>query len=309
MRCVFAGTPEVAAVALRSILNSPHEVVAVITRPDSRTGRGQNLVPSAVAAMAHDEGIPVLTPTDLNDLDFEMQLRALEPDCCPVVAYGALVPPTLLDVPSHGWVNLHFSLLPAWRGAAPVQWAVLTGDVMTGATTFSLEAGLDTGPIFGTVTEPISELDTSGAVLDRLAGAGGQLLVATLDALSTNSIEALPQRNFDISYAPKLSGDDARIRWTDPWVGVDRRIRATTPNPGPWTLAGSERIKLGPLSADQIVTDISLPPGQLAVVDGAVLVGTATRPARLDLVQPAGKKLMPAGDWIRGLRSQLPAFE
>ncbi len=309
MRCVFAGTPAVAAVALRSILNSPHEVVAVITRPDSRTGRGQNYVPSAVAALAHAEGIPVLTPIDLRDLDFEMQLRALEPDCCPVVAYGALVPPTLLGIPTHGWVNLHFSLLPAWRGAAPVQWAVLTGDVMTGATTFSLEAGLDTGPIFGTVTEPIGELDTSGAVLDRLAGAGGQLLVATLDALSTNSIEGLPQRSFDISYAPKLSGDDARIRWTDPWVGVDRRIRATTPNPGPWTLAGGERIKLGPLSADQIVTDILLPPGQTAVVDGAVLVGTATRPARLNLVQPAGKRLMPAGDWIRGLRSQLPRFE
>ena len=245
MRCVFAGTPDVAAVALRSILNSPHEVVAVITRPDSRTGRGQNLVPSAVAELAHAEGIPILTPTDLHDLDFEMQLRALEPDCCPVVAYGALVPPTLLSVPLHGWVNLHFSLLPSWRGAAPVQWAVLTGDVLTGATTFSLEAGLDTGPIFGTVTEQIGDLDTSGSVLERLAEAGGQLLVATLDAISSNSIEALPQRNFDISYAPKLTGEDARIRWTDPWVGVDRRIRATTPNPGPWTLADGERIKLG----------------------------------------------------------------
>ncbi len=308
MRCVFAGTPDVAAVALRSILNSPHEVVAVITRPDSRTGRGQNLVPSAVAALAHAEGIPVLTPSNLRDLDFEMQLRALEPDCCPVVAYGALVPPTLLDVPLHGWVNLHFSLLPSWRGAAPVQWAVLAGDAITGATTFRLEAGLDTGPIFGTVTEPISDRDTSGAVLGRLAEAGGQLLVATLDALSTNSIEALPQRNFDISYAPKLSGDDARIRWTDPWVGVDRRIRATTPNPGPWTLADGERIKLGPLSADNIVSDISLSPGELALIDGEVLVGTATSPARLDFVQPAGKKSMPAGDWIRGLRSDLPRF-
>ncbi len=309
MRCVFAGTPDVAGVALRSILNSPHEVVAVITRPDSRTGRGQNLVPSAVAELAHAEGIPILTPTDLHDLDFEMQLRALEPDCCPVVAYGALVPPTLLSVPLHGWVNLHFSLLPSWRGAAPVQWAVLTGDVMTGATTFSLEAGLDTGPIFGTVTEQIGDLDTSGSVLERLAEAGGQLLVATLDAISSNSIEALPQRNFDISYAPKLTGEDARIRWTDPWVGVDRRIRATTPNPGPWTLADGERIKLGPLNADQVGSDISLSPGQLALVDGAVLVGTATKPARLNCVQPAGKKLMPAGDWIRGLRSQLPRFE
>ncbi|CAB4867345.1 MAG: methionyl-tRNA formyltransferase [Actinobacteria bacterium] len=309
MRCVFAGTPDVAGVALRSILNSPHEVVAVITRPDSRTGRGQNLVPSAVAELAHAEGIPILTPTDLHDLDFEMQLRALEPDCCPVVAYGALVPPTLLSVPLHGWVNLHFSLLPSWRGAAPVQWAVLTGDVLTGATTFSLEAGLDTGPIFGTVTEQIGDLDTSGSVLERLAEAGGQLLVATLDAISSNSIEALPQRNFDISYAPKLTGEDARIRWTDPWVGVDRRIRATTPNPGPWTLADGERIKLGPLNVDQVVSDISLSPGQLALVDGAVLVGTATKPARLNCVQPAGKKLMPAGDWIRGLRSQLPRFE
>lgn len=309
MRCVFAGTPAVAAVALQVILDSPHEVVAVITRPDSRAGRGQNLTSSEVAALAHEVGIPVLSPTDLRDADFEMRLRALEPDCCPVVAYGALVPAELLAVPKHGWVNLHFSLLPAWRGAAPVQWALLTGDVMTGATTFRLETGLDTGPVYGAVTEEILPSDTAGAVLGRLAGVGGQLLVSTLDGLASRSIEAVPQRNFDISYAPKLTAEDARIRWTDPWIGVDRHIRATTPNPGPWTLAGGERIKIGPLSVNQNVSDSDLPPGQLAVVNGAVLVGTATSSAQLNLVQPAGKKLMHAGDWVRGLRAQLPRFE
>ncbi|MDA3021264.1 MAG: methionyl-tRNA formyltransferase [Actinomycetota bacterium] len=309
MRCVFAGTPAVAEVALQVILDSPHEVVAVITRPAARAGRGQALAPSEVAVLASGLGIPVLTPTNLQDGKFEMQLRELQPDCCPVVAYGALVPPLLLGIPKHGWVNLHFSLLPTWRGAAPVQWAVLSGDAMTGATTFSLASGLDTGPIFGTVTEPIEAGDTAGAVLDRLAVSGGQLLVATLDALAAGSIEAVPQRSSDISYAPKLSTSDARIRWTDPWVGVDRRIRATTPTPGPWTMFDGERIKLGPIGAKGVTTDIALPPGQVAVIEGAVLVGTATLPARLDLVQPAGAKMMPAGAWIRGLRTSLPMFQ
>ena len=309
MRCIFAGTPAVAAVALQAILDSPHEVVAVITRPPARTGRGRGLAPSEVSVLASEMGIPVLTPTNLHDQDFEMQLRELRPDCCPVVAYGALVPPLLLDIPVHGWVNLHFSLLPAWRGAAPVQWALLAGDAVTGATTFYLAAGLDTGPIFGTVTEPIEVGDTAGGLLERLAVSGGQLLVATLDGLATGSIEAVPQRNFDISDAPKLSTGDARIRWTDPWVGVDRRIRATTPTPGPWTMLDGERIKLGPICAAGVATDRALPPGQVAVVDGAVLVGTATEPAHLDLVQPAGAKMMPAGDWLRGLRTSMPMFQ
>ncbi|GDX32091.1 methionyl-tRNA formyltransferase [Actinomycetes bacterium] len=309
MRCVFAGTPAVAAVSLQAILDSSHEVVAVITRPDSRSGRGRNVAPSAVAVLAKQAGISVLTPTDLRDVDFKMQLRAFEPDCCPVVAYGALVPAELLSIPTHGWVNLHFSLLPAWRGAAPVQWAVLSGDAVTGATTFSLEAGLDTGPIFGTVTEPIQPGDTAGALLDRLGASGGQLLVATLDGLAAGSIESIPQRGFDITYAPKLSTGDARIRWTDPWVGVDRRIRASTPSPGPWTIFDGERIKLGPIRTNGVATAFALPPGQVAVADGAVLVGTATTAVQLDLVQPAGAKMMPAGDWIRGLRSQLPIFQ
>ena len=214
MRCIFAGTPAVAAVALQAILDSPHEVVAVITRPPARTGRGRGLAPSEVSILASEMGIPVLTPTNLHDQDFEMQLRELRPDCCPVVAYGALVPPLLLDIPVHGWVNLHFSLLPAWRGAAPVQWALLAGDAVTGATTFYLAAGLDTGPIFGTVTEPIEVGDTAGGLLERLAVSGGQLLVATLDGLATGSLEAVSvmHRNFR-QVMPGLGGLIRGLVW------------------------------------------------------------------------------------------------
>ena len=232
MRLVLAGTPEVAVPSLEALAASRHTVVAVVTRPDAPAGRGRSLVPSPVRVRADELGVPVLTPASPRDPAFQEELRALDPDACPVVAYGALLPRSALDIPRHGWVNLHFSLLPAWRGAAPVQRAVMAGDEITGASTFVIEAGLDTGPVLGTMTEAVRPRDTSGDLLGRLAVAGAGLLVATMDGLADGSLVARPQPDEGVSLAPKLSVDDARVDWSLPAHVVDRRVRGCTPDPG-----------------------------------------------------------------------------
>ena len=302
MRCVFAGTPAVAVTALEAVVASSHDVVAVVTRPDAAKGRGRAVVRSDVAQFADAHGIPVLQPEHPRDPDFQRTLAALEPDCCPVVAYGALLPPSVLDIPRLGWVNLHFSLLPDWRGAAPVQAAILHGDDVSGATTFVIGPGLDDGPVLGTVTERVRADDTAGELLERLAEVGAGLLVATLDALEAGTIHAIPQSVDRISYAPKVTAEDARIRWTDPLMGVDRRIRAMTPQPGAWTMFGDDRLRIGPLEHGSATDVPALNPGQVHITKSEVWVGTATQPARLGLVQAPGKKAMPAADWARGLR-------
>ena len=300
MRVLFAGTPQVALPSLDAILASPHEVVAVVTRPDAPAGRGRRLAVSPVKARALDHGLPVLTPQTPRDPDFVTALADLAPDVCPVVAYGALVPEAALAVPAHGWVNLHFSLLPAWRGAAPVQHAIWHGDDVTGATTFLLEEGLDTGPVLGTVAETIGPRDTSGDLLQRLAGSGSQLLVATMDALDAGVMSAVRQPHDGVSLAPKIGVEDARVDWAQPALRVDRQVRACTPSPGAWTTFRGERLKLAPVLP---VPDAApLPPGALAVAKHEVLVGTASHPVRLGEVTPTGKKAMDAADWARGVR-------
>jgi methionyl-tRNA formyltransferase len=303
VRLVFAGTPEAALPSLEAVLASRHEVAAVLTRPDARAGRGRALVPSPVARRAAEAGITVVRAAHLRDRQTLAVLRELAPDCCPVVAYGALVPPEALDLPRHGWVNLHFSLLPAWRGAAPVQHAVWHGDDITGATTFRLEPGLDTGPVYGTVTEPVRPRDTSGELLARIAVSGAQLLLATLDGIAAGALEAQPQPADGISLAPKLSTDDARVDWSQPAVRVDRQIRACTPAPGAWAMLGEVRVGLGPVVPRP--DDDSLAPGALAVERAGVRVGTASSAVTLGQVRPPGKRAMPAVDWARGAR--LPA--
>ncbi|GIG24214.1 methionyl-tRNA formyltransferase [Cellulomonas denverensis] len=301
MRLIFAGTPAVALPSLEALLASRHEVVAVLTRPAARAGRGRSLRPSPVAERAAAEGIEVLTPVSPRDLDFQARLRELAPDAVPVVAYGALVPAELLDLPTHGWINLHFSVLPAWRGAAPVQHAVMAGDEVTGASTFLLEKGLDTGPVFGTLTETIRPRDTAGDLLGRLSVAGAELLVRTLDALEEGILTPVPQPGDGISLAPSLSVEDARVRWTHPAQAVDRRIRGCTPAPGAWTsLPDGTRLGLGPVTPVPEVTDLA--PGELQAGRKEVLVGTASHAVRLGEVRPAGKKAMNAADWARGAR-------
>ena len=301
MRIVFAGTPEVALPTLEALHASAHDVAAVLTRPDAPTGRGRRLHRSPVAAWADAHGIEVLTPAKPREPEFLERLRELDADLVPVVAYGALVPPAALAIPRLGWINLHFSLLPAWRGAAPVQHAVLNGDEMTGACVFQLEEGLDTGPVYGRLTEPIGPRDTAGDLLDRLAHAGARLTVDVVDGLEAGALAAEPQPEDGVSYAPKLTADDARVRWTDPAFAVDRRIRAVTPAPGAWTDLGGQRLRLGPVTPDP--AGPALEPGEVAIAKHHVHVGTATEPVRLGTVQPAGKKPMDAADWGRGLQS------
>ena len=317
MRLVFAGTPGVALPALRALTASRHTVAAVVTRPDAPAGRGRRMVASPVAVLADELGIPALKPGRPREPEFLAQLRDLAPDCCPVVAYGALIPQAALDIPRHGWVNLHFSVLPAWRGAAPVQHAVLRGDDITGATTFQLVKELDAGPVYGTLTEPIHPTDTSGDLLARLAVSGAELLVATLDGIEDGTLVAVPQPADGISFAPKLTPDDARVDWKMPAHLIDRQIRGCTPDPGAWTDFEDARLKLWPvtLTSPSAPVDsraaaaaggdgspeVSLVPGQLQVERAAVYVGTGTAAVRLGDVQPPGKRRMPAADWARGL--------
>ncbi len=304
MRLLFAGTPAAAVPSLRALLDSGrHEVVAVLTRPDAPAGRGRKLGSSPVKQLALEAEIEVLTPHRPREPEFLERLAEIAPDCCPVVAYGALLPKAALDIPEHGWVNLHFSLLPAWRGAAPVQHAVLAGDDMTGATTFRLEEGMDTGPYFGMVTEPIAPEDTSGDLLLRLSESGARLLVATLDGIEDGTLEARPQPLEGVSLAPKLTPDDVRVRWEEPSVVIDRLARAATPAPGAWTTFRERRVKLGPV---QPTAEWGLAPGELQLGGGDVLAGTATTAVRLRSVQPEGKPQMDAAAWVRGLRLEPP---
>lgn len=298
MRLVFAGTPEPALPALDAIADSAHELVGVVTRPDAPAGRGRRLTPSPVALRAEELGVPVLKPEHPRDPEFQQALRELRPDCCPVVAYGALLPQSALDIPEHGWVNLHFSCLPAWRGAAPVQHAVWAGDEVTGATTFRIVPALDAGPTFGVMTERIRPTDTSGDLLARLAEGGAGLLVATLDGIADGTIEAREQPTDGLSLAPKITVEDAHVSWTEPGEWVDRRIRACTPAPGAWTTYDDQRLKLGPVT----LTEERLAPGEVRIGKNEVLVGTGTVAVRLGEVKAFGSRQMPAADWARGIR-------
>jgi methionyl-tRNA formyltransferase len=332
VRLVFAGTPVTALPTLRALAASRHTVAAVVTRPDAPVGRGKKVQPSPVAGLAAELGLETLKPVRPGEAGFLDRLRAIAPDCCPVTAYGALLPQSALDIPAHGWVNLHFSVLPAWRGAAPVQHAILRGDDITGATTFRLVKELDAGPVFGTLTERIRPSDTSGDLLQRLALSGAELLVRTLDAIEDGTVRAVPQPADGVSFAPKLTPADARVDWKLPAHLIDRQLRACTPDPGGWTEFGAAppdaggqpgtgqpgtgqpgtgrpdagRLKLWPVTlaagAGLASGGAGLAPGELRIDRNAVYAGTGTIPVRLGDVQPQGKRRMPAADWARGLR-------
>ncbi len=306
MRLLFAGTPQVAVPALDALAASSHEIVGVLTRPDAPAGRGRRVLRSPVAQWADDRGLPVLQPARLSEPAALQAIRDLTPDCAPVVAYGALVRPDALQIPPHGWVNLHFSLLPAWRGAAPVQHALIAGDEVTGATTFALDEGLDTGPVYGVLTETVRPDDTAGALLERLAQAGAGLLLATLDGIESGALTALPQSPDGVSLAPKITVDDARLDWTAPATAVERRIRGCTPEPGAWTTFRGERLGLGParLAPAGSQPAAGLGPGELSVGKREVQVGAAGGALLLGEVRPAGRRPMAAADWARGVRPQ-----
>jgi methionyl-tRNA formyltransferase len=300
MRVVFAGTPEIALPALEAVRVSSHQLVGVVTRPDAPAGRGRKLVASPVGRRAEELGVPVLKPAHPRDPDFQQALKELAPDCCPVVAYGALLPQSALDIPTHGWVNLHFSTLPAWRGAAPVQHAIWSGVEVSGATTFRIVKAMDAGPIFGRMTQTIRPADTAGTLLAKLAEGGAGLLVQTLDGIADGTLEAREQPPDGVSFAPKIQVSDARIDWRHPAIVIDHQVRACTPHPGAWTRLDGERIKISPVQADSSVGPLA--PGEVLVGKSSVHVGTGTEPVRLGQVKADGRKLMAAADWARGTR-------
>lgn len=306
---VFAGTPEVALPSLEALNSSDHELLAVVTRPDAPRGRSGRPRPSPVAEWAEAAGVEVLKPERPSDEQFVARLRELAPDACPVVAYGALLPESVLRIPRHGWVNLHFSLLPRWRGAAPVQRAIMAGDEVTGATTFRIVPELDAGPILGSLIEPLQVSDTAGDVLARLASEGAQLLVDTIDQLPT--AEPVDQTDDGVTLAPKLTVAEARIDWTRGAEQLDRHVRGCSPSPMAWTMllrgdSGPERFRI---ALARPAETAALAPGALSIERRRVLVGTGDGDLELVRVQPVGKQVMGASDWARGLRGDQVRFE
>lgn len=296
MKVLFAGTPAVAVPSLDALVAAGFDVVAVLTRPDAPLGRKRVLTPSPVAARAAELGIEIIHAAKV-DAGVTDRIAAAAPDVAAIVAYGGLIPRAALDVPRHGWINLHFSLLPAWRGAAPVQHALMAGDDVTGAVTFRLEEGLDTGPVFGTLTETVGPKDTAGELLERLSHSGAVLLTQTISAVDAGQAAAVPQQG-DVSLAPKLTLDDGRLDWRQPALAIGRRARGVTPEPGAWTTVDGQRIKLEPVLLRPEAP--ALAPGQVALAGKSVLVGTGSHPVELTRVQPSGKKMMNAADWARG---------
>ncbi len=301
MRVLFAGTPEIAVPTLDALLSAGADVPAVITRPDAKGRRGVEVRPSPVRVRAEELGIPVLTPARASDPGFVAEVRAMECDAAAVVAYGQILRPALLESVRLGWVNLHFSLLPSWRGAAPVQRAIMAGDDVTGASTFLIEEGLDTGPVLGIVTEAIRPTDTAGELLARLAHVGAPLMLESLRALVAGTANPTPQVGEGLTYAAKLTRADCEIRWDLPAHVVDRRIRGCTPAPGAWTTLPSGAIaKVGPVRARP-----ELPGGTPGTVRGegsSVVVETGTFPVELGWIAPSGRIAMDAVAWWRGAR-------
>lgn len=301
MRVLFAGTPDIAVPSLEALVAAGHEVVGVLTRPDAPGKRGKTLHPSPVKVAAKRLGLPVLDPARASAPEAIDEVAALEADVAAVVAYGQILRPDMLAATRHGWVNLHFSLLPAWRGAAPVQRSIMAGDDVTGATTFLIEQGVDTGPVIGRLTETVRPTDTAGDLLERLAVAGAPLLEQSCAALVAGRAVPESQPGDDVSHAEKITREDARVRWDLPAHVVDRTIRGCTPNPGAWTtLPDGSVAKLGPVTPIQGAGPAV--PGQVALVDGHVLVGTGTGPVALGTIAPSGKKPMDAAAWWRGAR-------
>ncbi|MDO7882009.1 methionyl-tRNA formyltransferase [Salinibacterium soli] len=296
MRIVFAGSPAAAVPSLRALASSDHRVVAVVTREDSPQGRRRVLTPTPVAVAAAELSIPVLRANRLTD-SISSEIAALDADLGVIVAYGALVREPLLSTPRLGWINLHFSLLPRWRGAAPVQHAIIAGDEHTGATVFQLVPELDAGDILGQLGETIGGMQTAGALLEELAVSGADLVVRVVDALESGAARPVPQVG-EVTLAPKLSLEDGRIDWSEPASSVHNRVRGVTPEPGAFTMVGDDRVKV---LATAIARDaLPLPAGEIELRGKTVHIGTGTEPIELLTVQPAGRTAMDAAAWWRG---------
>ncbi len=295
LRIVFAGSPAAAVPSLRALSAGPHQVVAVVTREDAPLGRKKVMTPTPVAVEAEAAGIHVVRANRLAPVTEE--LLTLGADLGVIVAYGGLIREPLLSGPRLGWINVHFSLLPRWRGAAPVQRAVMAGDEETGVAVFQLVPELDAGAVYATLRQPIGAHQTAGHLLDSLAVSGAALLTGVVDALADGTAVATSQSG-EVTLAPKLTLADGLLDWSAPVDRVDARFRGTTPEPGAFTELGGERLKV----LDALVAHDAppLPPGRMELRAGRLLVGTASDPLELVTVHPAGKRAMSAADWWRG---------
>lgn len=301
MRLIFAGSPTAAVPSLERLISGPHELAAVITREDAPLGRKRVLTPTPVADTAERAGIRVIKANRVTDVQNEV--LALDADLGVVVAYGGLIREPLLSAPRLGWINLHFSLLPRWRGAAPVQHALIAGDTETGAAVFQLVEELDAGPVFAVQRTPIGAVQTAGHLLESLSRTGAELLAGVVDSLAAGTAVARPQEG-EVTLAPKLTLDDGRIDWRHSAAVIDSRRRGVTPEPGATTTLDGERFKVWEAAIAHGAPRLA--PGHVAVHDKAVLVGTADDPLELITVQPAGKRAMGAADWFRGRNQASP---
>ncbi|ARC56910.1 Methionyl-tRNA formyltransferase [Frondihabitans sp. 762G35] len=307
MRLVFAGSPSAAVPSLHALVESEHDVVAVLTRDDTPQGRKRVLTPTPVASAAEELGLPVIRSRRITD-DVTERIRALDADLGVIVAYGALLREPLLSTPRLGWINLHFSLLPRWRGAAPVQRALMAGDRETGAAVFQLVPELDAGVVYGSLPRELGGDETAGDLLRELARSGSLLLTAVVDQLADGSAVGVPQEG-EVTLAPKLTLDDARLDFARDAAAVHDRYRGVTPEPGAFAEYGGLRVKVLELRTADAGTERPAP-GRVEVLGRRVFVGTSSDALELVTVQPSGKKPMPAGDWIRGLPDgSRPSFD
>jgi methionyl-tRNA formyltransferase len=293
-RLVFAGTPEFAQISLQALVESGRTPVAVLTQPDRPAGRGKKMTASPVKQYAESQGIPVLQPTSLRDEAVITELRALRPDIFIVAAYGLILPQSVLDIPTHGCLNVHASALPRWRGAAPIQAAILAGDETTGISLMAMTAGLDCGPVYHIDEVSIGEAETAGELHDRLAELGGRSLIAYLDAIVAGDLTATPQDESQATYAPKIEKKDAALDWSLPAEELARRVRAYNPFPGAFCFAGDTRIKVWRATAANGNDEA----GRVLRSDrDGVIVACGTGLLQLDELQLPGKRRVAAHEF------------
>lgn len=299
MRLIFAGTPQAAVPTLETLIESEHDICAVITRPPARVGRGRQLQPSPVALCAETHGIPILEVHHLKDESTAEFIQQCQADLGVVVAFGGLVPQKVLDMPQYGWINLHFSDLPRWRGAAPVQWAIREGDRTTASCVFQLEKGLDTGPIFSRIEDTITA-ETSGELLERLSLAGAPQVLSVVDAIASGQAQSWPQSDEGVTQARMLTIDDGFIDFSLEASVTDRIIRSVIPNPGAWTvMPDGSRMKI----LNATVTDVPSPGVGLVIAEKKrLLIGCKDLCLELRTIAPAGKSWMEGAAWARGAR-------
>ena len=308
MRVIFAGTPAFAARALYAIVVAGYDVPLVLTQPDRPAGRGRKLTASPVRALAAERGLDVYQPERLRTGEQQAPLLAVAADVMVVAAYGLLLPQRILDHPRHGCLNIHASLLPRWRGAAPIHRAILAGDRGTGISIMQMDAGLDTGPVVSEHRVDIAPDDTTGSLHDRLAAVGAEAIVAALDALSREGrLVSSPQPAAGATYAAKVTSAEAKIDWSLEAAAIARQVRAFDPAPGAFTTIGGEvlkiwRARVAPASMMVSTTSpsVSTSSGRLALHEGTLLVETGNGALIIDLLQPAGSRRMSAVDWARG---------